>query len=571
MKKKLTIVILLFICIITAYALNKSFNFEPNNLSFATGSKQNAVLNSFNKDYTLETRVESKINDSKLEEEIISLTKKATYLLFGEAGSGNETSEQYYQRHSDWKLLRYNPVIPKDENNILGIDTNSKEYYDDLISGMASAQVFNQATELGLTYKTFGDINISINNDMIISSIVLPDVKIKEQSKTDPMKYDYVDTNFIMYYYFKKLDNEWKIYYLYGESSDDISKYVNEVQKFQKDVKAISYNSELSKIYDFSKLENLSLEESNNIYNSNIDKLVYFSSYYNNIVKAEANGFYISDNLVVTTWSFLEESLINAQVITAMDSSNKMVSIDGIVVANPDTDIVVLKVKEAKEKVLLANKKPSVEDVSITISTKNGDGFAIQSGIIINNNGYLESTIPLTKKDSGSPLFNINGEVVGMNTSKSIDTSISYAVNSDILKEIIDKFSNVKYDDIKAISFNDLKEKYYYLKKSNEKIVNSIPSKKWQEYSKIGNINETINMELVKASYQDDIVSLRYKNHLSSYIDGLRVVYKFKEQLVNDGYKLVVNTKEKMIYQNNTYKVILMSQFDYLIVVMVKL
>ena len=571
MKKKLTIIILLFICIITAYALNKSFNFEPKNLSFATGSKKNAVLNSFNKDYILETRVESKINDSKLEEEIISLTKKATYLLFGEAGSGNETSEQYYQRHSDWKLLRYNPVIPKDENNILGIDTNSKEYYDDLISGMASAQVFNQATELGLTYKTFGDINISINNDMIISSIVLPDVKIKEQSKTDPMKYDYVDTNFIMYYYFKKLDNEWKIYYLYGESSDDISKYVSEVQKFQKDVKAISYNSELSKIYDFSKLENLSLEESNNIYNSNIDKLVYFSSYYNNIVKAEANGFYISDNLVVTTWSFLEESLINAQVITAMDSSNKMVSIDGIVVANPDTDIAVLKVKEAKEKVLLANKKPSVEDVSITISTKNGDGFAIQSGIIISNNGYLESTIPLTKKDSGSPLFNINGEVVGMNTSKSIDTSISYAINSDILKEIIDKFSNVKYDDIKAISFNDLKEQYYYLKKSNEKIANSIPSKKWQEYSKIGNINETINMELVKASYQDDIVSLRYKNHLSSYIAGLKVAYKFKEQLVNDGYKLVFNTKEKMIYQNNTYKVILMSQFDYLIVVMVKL
>ena len=571
MKKKLTIIILLFIFIITAYALNKSFNFEPNNLSFAASSKQNAVLNSFNKDYTLKSKVVSEINDSNLEEEIITLTKKATYLLFGEAGSGNETSEQYYQRHSDWKLLRYNPIVPKDESNILGIDTNSNEYLDDLISGMASAQVFNQATELGLTYKTFGDINISINNDMIISSIVLPDVKIKEQSKTDPIKYDYVDTNFIMYYYFKKLDNEWKIYYLYGESSDDISKYVSEVQKFQKDTKAISYNSELSKIYDFSKLENLSLEESNNIYNSNIDKLVYFSSYYNNIVTTEANGFYISDNLVVTTWSFLEESLINAQVITAMDSSNQMVSIDGIVTVNPDTDIVVLKVKDAKKGVLIAKEKPSIEDVSITLSTKNGDGFAIQSGIIINNNGYLESTIPLTKKDSGSPLFNINGEVVGMNIPKSVDTSISYAVNSDILKEVVDKFSNVKYEDIKAISFNDLKEKYYYLKKSNEKIVNNIPSKKWQEYSKIGNINETINMELVKANYQDNIVSLRYKNHLSSYIDGLRVAYKFKEQLVNEGYKLVVNTKEKMIYQNNTYKVILMSQFDYLIVVMVKL
>ena len=573
MKKKISLItIILLVGIITVYALNKTFNFNPKSLSFTNNSKKKSVLSNFNTKYSLSATVNSDALNSKTEEEIITLTKKATYLLFGEANNTEETSEEYYKRHSDWKALRYNPEVPKDESNILGVDTDSREYKDDLISGMASATVFNQAAELGLIYQTFGDVYVTINNDIVISTIVLPNVKIKEQSTNNPMEYDYVDTNFIMYYYFKKLNNEWKLYYLYGESSDDISKYTKEVEKTQsKDMKAISYNSELSKIYNFSKLESMTNEDLNSIYNANIDKLVYFSSYYNNMVKAEANGFYITNNLIVTSWSYLEESLINAQVISVVDAKLNPIVIDGIVTANPDTDIAVIKVSTAKDAVTISNDNISVEDPSIIISSKNGSGYAIQSGIVTSNKGYIRSTIPITKNDTGSALFNQKGEVIGMNISKVTDSSISYAINKDVLKEIKDKFSSINYEDIDSISFSDLKDKYYYIKSSNEKIINTIPAKKWQEYSKIGNISNTINLELVKASYQDNIISLRYKNSLSSYIDGLKLAYNFKEQLVKSGFKLTTNTKSKLVYENKEYKVILMDQFDYLIVVMVKL
>ena len=45
----------------------------------------------------------------------------------------------------------------------------------------------------------------------------------------------------------------------------------------------------------------------------------------------------------------------------------------------------------------------------------------------------------------------------------------------------------------------------------------------------------------------------------------------FKEQLIKDGYKVILDNTSKSIYQNNKYQVIIMEEFDYLIVLMVKL
>ena len=78
-------------------------------------------------------------------------------------------------------------------------------------------------------------------------------------------------------------------------------------------------------------------------------------------------------------------------------------------------------------------------------------------------------------------------------------------------------------------------------------------------------------MELVKASYKDGIVSLRYKNNISDYISSMQLAASFKEQLVKDGYKEITNNPTKTIYKNNKYQVIIMDEFDYLIIVMVKL
>lgn len=573
MKKKIILTtLLLSISSITVYALSNNFNFDTSKLSFTSNSKKGSVVSNFNQNYNLTYSISS--DNEKLEDEIKNLTKRTTYLLFGEFNNKEESSEDYYKRKKDWYDLRYNPEVPKDDSNFLGLDTNSQEYLDDIVSGMAIPQIFSQATELGLQYSSYGDIRVTINDNLVISSITLPKVKLKEQSKTDPMKYDYIETNFVMHYYYKKLNNEWKLYYLYGEDTDDIGEYFNEIETTESKTMAIapSYQSQLSKIYSFDKLDKMTQNELNNIYKSNVNNVVFLNSYYNNSVIASANGFFISNGLIVTTWNFLEKALINGQYITAK-GNNITYDIEGIVTANPDTDVAVIKVKNGNNSFIKLGdyKTTKTEDPAIIISSKSGTGAMVQTGIVISNEGYLQTSIPLSNVDEGSPLFNQSGDVIGINTSKSTNTSISIAMNSDVLKEIQNKFKSLNVDKIETISFDELKEKYYYVKYDSENVKNSIPKSKWKTYSKIGNIEDTIKLELIKASYKDGIVSLRYKNSISQYISSMQLATDFKSKLISDGYEQVVNSSSKAIYKNKKYQVIIMDEFDYLIVVMVKL
>lgn len=573
MKKKIILAtLLLSFSSITVYALTNNFNFDTSKLSFASNSKKGNVVSNFNQNYNLTYSISN--DNEKLEEEIKNLTKRTTYLLFGDFNSKDESSEDYYRRKKEWYDLRYNPEVPKDDSNAFGLDTNSQEYLDDIVSGMAIPQIFSQATELGLQYSSYGDIRVTINDNLIISSITLPNVKLKEQSKSDPMKYDYIETNFVMHYYYKKLNNEWKLYYLYGEDTDDVGEYFNEIETTESKTMAIapSYQSQLSKIYSFEKLDKMTEEKLNNIYNSNVNNVVFLNGYYNNSVIASANGFFINNGLIVTTWNFLEKALINGQYIT-IKGNNISYEVEGIVTANPDTDVAVIKVKNSNNSSIKLGdyKATNVEDPAIIISSKSGTGVMVQTGIVISNEDYIQTSIPLSTVDEGSPLFNQRGDVIGINTSKSTNTSISIAMNSEVLKEIQNKFKSLSFDKIETISFNELKEKYYYVKYNSENIKNSIPKGKWKTYSKIGNIEDTIKLELVKASYKDGIVSLRYKNSISQYINSMQLATDFKSKLISDGYEQVVNSSSKSIYKNKKYQVIIMDEFDYLIVVMVKL
>ena len=145
------------------------------------------------------------------------------------------------------------------------------------------------------------------------------------------------------------------------------------------------------------------------------------------------------------------------------------------------------------------------------------------------------------------------------------------AINSEVLKEAKEKFDNIDFDSIQTIKFEKLKEDYYYIKYNNENVINDILTKVWKNYSKIGNIEKNIKLELVKANYDNNIISLRYKNKISDYINGMQLSVSFKEQLVKDEYKEIFNSSSKCIYQNKKYQVIIMDEFDYLIIVMVKL
>ena len=573
MKKLLISIFIIFIGCTSVFALANGFSIDTSNLSF-TNSKKTSVVNNFNEEYNLSYSITS--NDAEFEEQIINLSKKTTYLLLGKANNTDESSEEYYKRHQDYLALRYNPEVPKDESTITGLDYESQEFKDDLVSGMTIPGMFLILDELGIVYSTIGDVRVSKTDNAVMSMVSLPNITIKEESKENPMEYETTRTNLILYYYFKELNGEYKLYYLMGETTDSLNEYFAEVESTEdKSVMQVapSYDTSLSDIYDYSKLDAISDEQINEIYNNNSKNTVVLNSYYNNMNVASANGFFINDGLVITTWNFIEKSLIDAQYIAIKDSQGNNLSIDGIVTANPETDIAVIKLKDKTgTSVNLGNSDNlKTEDPAFIISSKTSVGLTIQKGIIVVNDGYIQTAIPLSLSDEGSMLINSEGQVVGINTAKQVNTSISIAVNANVLKEIQNKFANLDFNNLEAISFDSLKEQYYYTKYNDEVVKNNIPANRWDEYSKIGNIKESINLELVKANYEDGIVSLRYQNGISKYISSMQLASQFKNNLLENGYTEVLNSSKKCIYEGKDYQVIIMEEFNYLIIVMVKL
>lgn len=554
--------------------LATQFSVDSSKFSFTSDSKKNSITKNINKNYELSHSISS--SESKLDKEIKELTKKSTYLLLGSANNINESSKDYYKRHKEYLKLRYKPKIPKDSSTFTGYDEDSKEYQDDLLSGISIPSMFLVLDELNIVYGSLGNIRVAQTDEFVMSTIALPNVTMREENAINPMKYDNIRTNLVIYYFFKQLEGEYKLLYIMAETSDTLDGYFGEIESGESKgamQMAVSYDSKLKEVYNFDKLDNMTVQQKENIQEMNEKNTISFNSYYNNRLVASANGFYINDGLVVTTWNFMKKSLTEAEYVTAKDYKGNRCEIEGIVVVNQETDVVVLKMKEkVGHKVKLGDsKKLKIEDPVLTISSKTGVGLSFQGGVVVANKDYIESALPLTEADEGSLLLNDSGNVVGMNTAKQVNTSVSMAINSGVLKEIQDKFDKIPFKDVKAISFDKLKAEYYYVKYNKEKVDKTIPKSKWKTYSKIGNIEKNISLKLVKSSYQDGIVSLRYYNGITDFISSMQMAAGYKEQLIKDGYKEKLSTSNKCVYQNKEYKVIIMSEFNYLIVVMVKL
>ena len=574
MKKKILLITLLSISAFGVFALSNKFTIDSSKFSFSKNYKQNSVTNEFNKDYALTYNISS--GNEELKEEITALSKKVTYLLLGQGDMTNESSLEYYERRNKYLELKYDPEIPKDSNSYSGYDETSQEYKDSILSDFVIPQMFSQLDELNITYNSIGAIRVGIVDDYVISMVSLPNATLKQENSEEPMKYDTVKTNLIMYYYFKKLNDEYKLYYLFGEGTDDLSQYFGSIEDNENTKNlVISQNNDtkLREIYDFSKADSLDENKLNQIYNSNSKNILILSAYYNTSLVASANGVLIGDGLVVTTWNFLEKALINSQFFAIKDNEGNSYQIDGIVTANPETDLVVIKLKD---KVTATTTLGNIDNVNIldavmTISSKSGVGLSLQTGIVTSKDGYIQSAIPLRETDEGSPLYNDAGQLIGINTAKAVNTSVSLAIDVNALEEIKNKIGSKDLDSIKTVSFNELKEKYYYTNYNEEKIVNSISDTKWQTFKKIGDIENNIKLDLVKASYDNNVVSLRYKNGISKYINSMQLASSFKEELINTGYRETLNSSTKCIYVSNDYKVMIMDEFDYLIIVMVKL
>lgn len=567
MKKNIFLGLIVIILLSTKSVQAKN-NFDFNLSDF--NLKETYINNEFTINYNLDNK---EVDNSELKNQIKELSKDVTYLLLGKKGEKEESADAYYQRKKEYLKLRYSPKIPKDDTTTTKLDENSQEYKDDLVSGLAVPGMFNILDELDILYNKIDSIKVNIDDDVIISKVTLNDIKMKQENSDKPMEYKTISTNLILYYYFKKLDNDYKLYYLFAENQNDLDDYLDNSLNNESSKSILeNYDTDLKKIYNFEKLNDLDNDKLNDIFNKNNSNSVVLNSYNNGKLITSANGFLISDGFVVTTWDFMKNTLTDGQYFVIRDSNLNNLEFDGIVTLNMEENYVLIKLKnKLSSSITVNNNEVKSEDVVVSISSKSGIGKSLQRGLVISNDNFIQTSIPLIEEEQGSPLYDQDGNLIGMNTATSINSTTSIAVSNKILNALKIKADKLDFENVNYVSFDKLKEKYFIKKSSKENVINNISSSKWKKISKIGNLKDSINLQLVKGFEDNNVVSLRYYNELSDYINSMQFANKFKSNLENNGYEKILNTDSKIIYSNKKYKVIIMEEFNYLIILVVKL
>lgn len=533
--------------------------------------KKNQVVKSINSTNENAYNIKYIEQEDSEEKQIETLTRKAAYLLLGDEKT-EFSVDSYYERKQAFYDMIYSVDVPKKEDG--SYDLNSQEAIDNGVASF-SATLFKNVALTSPTYEKIGQPIVIKADNGYYATIAVKGFEHDSYDDENPRKNIREKNDLVFYFLFRKANSEYKIYWQQVHYAKDIDKYFTD--SFDQDASA-SYHIEnnyedVSSMFDFSKLKKVSEQQKKNLYQNNKENSVILNAYYNNTLKHTGNGFYLNKGIVVSTWSFVKESLQDTQYISILDSNKKVHILDGIVYVNEDLDLVVLKQKEeSKTSVKLGEaKNMKQEDPIFTISSSAGVNLKLTSGIYVSQSSdILKNVLSLTEEQKGSPLYNLKGEVVGMNTNKLVNNSFSNAISSNLLKEIQAKLKNTKFSSIKTLSFQDLKEEYFYNETSKEEVVKNIKKSIWNKMKKIGKIEEKIPMKLVKANYKNKTMSLRYKNAISSFTSNISLSKNYRDELVLEGYKETYKNENKYVYENKKYQVILTSEFDYLIVIIVE-
>jgi serine protease Do len=141
------------------------------------------------------------------------------------------------------------------------------------------------------------------------------------------------------------------------------------------------------------------------------------------IITGEGSGFFISSDGYIVTNNHVVQ---NAKTVTVTMDNGK--TLDAKVIGtDPKTDVAVIKVDEPGDYpyVTFAKEMPRVGDWVVAIGNPYGLGGTVTAGIIsaegrdIGDGPYdrfLQIDAPINKGNSGGPAFNMEGQVVGMNT-----------------------------------------------------------------------------------------------------------------------------------------------------------
>ncbi|WP_454275312.1 DegQ family serine endoprotease [Roseovarius sp. MBR-154] len=165
---------------------------------------------------------------------------------------------------------------------------------------------------------------------------------------------------------------------------------------------------------------------------------------------ALGSGFVISEDGFVVTNNHVIEA---ADEINIEFFSGEMLPAE-VVGTDPKTDIALLKVKTDKPLPFVSfgdSDTARVGDWVLAMGNPLGQGFSLSAGIVSARNralsgtydDYIQTDAAINRGNSGGPLFNLEGEVVGVNTAILSPTGgsigIGFSMAANVVKRVVDQ------------------------------------------------------------------------------------------------------------------------------------
>ncbi|MCI2392940.1 Do family serine endopeptidase [Aliiroseovarius sediminis] len=167
--------------------------------------------------------------------------------------------------------------------------------------------------------------------------------------------------------------------------------------------------------------------------------------------QALGSGFVISeDGFIVTNNHVIEGA--DEILIEFFDSDRELPA--KVIGTDPNTDIAVLKVESDKPLPFVTFGNSDVMRVGdwvMAVGNPLGQGFSVSVGIVSQRNrelsgaydDYIQTDAAINRGNSGGPLFNMKGEVVGVNTAilspNGGSIGIGFAMSSAVVKRVVDQ------------------------------------------------------------------------------------------------------------------------------------
>lgn len=167
---------------------------------------------------------------------------------------------------------------------------------------------------------------------------------------------------------------------------------------------------------------------------------------------SQGSGFFIADNGYIITNAHVMEGAKSAAIITYDGKSHRVSKIG----ENVFMDIILLKIDSVDYEPISLGDSDNVKQGERVIAIGNPQGleFSVTEGIVSaihreGSNGleaYIQTTAALNPGNSGGPLIDVSGDVIGINNFKiSGGESLGFALESNYIKQTVNEISIEAY------------------------------------------------------------------------------------------------------------------------------